>query len=166
MSQEIINVSLKEFLRTGIFGTIKFGMSSHKIQELLGTPDFVFTGSRSTKPTGFEYGDVEFYFISTKDNRLCAIYLDEFDVPKGNQILNIDAWQLRSGKSQAEIETALIQAGIKFQPTKMPDPTMNGIVTEGGVQLGFIFEADEFSAPKGLYNISRELRAEMEIVAR
>ena len=164
MSQEVVNVSLEDFLRTGIFGTIEFGMTSHQIQEMLGTPDFVFTSSKSTRPTGFEYGDVEFYFVSAKDNRLCAIYLDEFDVPKGSQLLNIDAWQLRSGKLQAEIETDLTQAGIKFQLTEIPDPTMNGIVTEGGVKLGFIFEADEFSAPKGLYNISRELRAEIEVV--
>ena len=48
----------------------------------------------------------------------------------------------------------------------MPDPTMNGIVTEGGVMLGFIFEADEFSPPVGLYNISREVREEMEVFRR
>ena len=42
-------------------------------------------------------------------------------------------------------------------------PTMNGIITEGGVELGFIFEADEFSAPVGLYNISCCLRDEMSL---
>ena len=162
MSQKVIHVSLENFLRTGIFGAIEFGMTSHQILEMLGTPDFVFTRGKTTRPTGFVYGDIEFYFVSAKDNRLCAIYLDEFDVPKGSQLLDINAWQLRSGKLQAEIETALTQAGIKFHSIEMPDPTMNGIETESGVTLGFIFEADEFSAPKGLYNISRELRNEME----
>jgi hypothetical protein len=163
MNQQTINVSFEDFLRTGNFGVIKFGMTSGQILNLLGEPDFVFTHSKSKRPTGFEYGDIEFYFISHKDSRLCAIYLDEFDIPKGSQHLNIDAWKLRSEMPQSEVEEILIQANIKFQPTEMPDSTMNGIITEGGVELGFIFYADEFSAPEGLYNISRSLRHEMDV---
>jgi hypothetical protein len=160
-----MNVSLKDFLKTGVFGAIEFGMTSDQILETLGSPDTVFTRRKNPRPTGFEYGDIEFYFVSSKDNRLCSIYLDHFDVPKGSQFLNLDAWILRGTLSQAEVQSALTEAGILFEPTQVPDPTMNGIVTEGGVVLGFIRETEEYSPPAGLYNISRELRAEMVTVA-
>lgn len=163
MDKQIIEVNFEDFLRTGNFGEIQFGMTSNEILNLLGEPDFVFTHEKSERPTGFEYGNIEFYFVSHKDNRLCSIYLDEFNIPKGSQFLKIDAWKLHSGMSQTETEEFLIQAKIAFHPTNMPDSTMNGIITEGGVELGFIFEADEFSAPEGLYNISRCLRDEMSL---
>jgi hypothetical protein len=90
-----MNVNLKEFLRTGVFGEIKIGMTSDQILEILGSPDTVFTRRKNPRPTGFEYGDVEFYFVSSKDNRLCSIYLDHLNIPKGSQLLNLDAWILR-----------------------------------------------------------------------
>ncbi len=163
MSQEIVNVNLEELLRTGIFGAVEFGSTSSQVLKMLGEPDFTFTRSKNKIPIGFEYGDAELFFLSEKDNSLCGIYFDEFKIPKGNQRLNIDACWLKGTMSQAEVETSLTQAGIKFQYTEMPDSTMNGIITEGGITLGFIIEVNEFSPPLGLYNIYREVREEIEV---
>lgn len=156
-----MDVSLKDFLLTGVFGEIQFGMTSNQILEILGSPDTVFTRRKNPRPTGFEYGDVEFYFVSSKDNRLCSIYLDHFNVPKGSQLLNLDAWILRGTLSQEEVEYGLTEAGISFQPIDLPDSSMNGVVTLGGVVLGFIRESEEYSPPAGLYNISLSLYENM-----
>lgn len=164
MRQNVVNVNLEAFLRTGVFGAIEFGLTSDRILKMLGEPDFIFTSGKNRKPTGFEYGDAELYFVSSVNNRLCSIYFDEFKIPEGSQNLVIDACWLRAEMSQIEAEIELTQAGIKFQSTRMPDPTMSGILTEGGVTLGFIFEADEHTAPTGLYNISCELRDKMRVV--
>jgi hypothetical protein len=82
-SEHLIRVSLEDFLRTGIFGPVTFGMAADEILAALGAPDTVFTRRRSRRPTGFEYGDVEFYLADADDARLCTIYLDHFDIPKG-----------------------------------------------------------------------------------
>ena len=163
MSQQVIKVSLEDFLRTGVFGPVEFGMTGDEILSFFGPPDSVFTRRKSHRPTGFEYGDVEFYFMNAKDNRLYAIYLDHFDVPTGSGLLSLDAWRLRGAMSQADVEAALTEANISFQPTEMPDPSMDGVVTAAGVSLGFIREDEEFSPPAGLYNIYRDVRAQMEV---
>ena len=162
-NQQAVKVSMEDFLRTGVFGPLKFGMTGEEIQAILGPPDFTFMRAKTGRPTGFEYGDVEFYFLSDRDSRLCAIYLDEFDIPRGNSVLALDPWRLRAAMSQADAEAALRQAGISFRPVSMPDPKMDGIVTASGVELGFIREPSEpYSPPAGLYNISRSLRDHME----
>ncbi|HEY0657882.1 MAG TPA: hypothetical protein VGD05_05385 [Pyrinomonadaceae bacterium] len=157
-----MNVSLKDFLKTGVFGAIEFGMTSDQILEMLGSPDTIFTRRKNPRPTCFEYGDVEFYFFSSKDNRLSSIYLDHFDIPKGSQLLNLDAWILRGTLSQSEVESVLTEAGISFQPKEMSDSSMDGIITEGGVVLGFIRESEEYSPPSGLYNISLSVQENTE----
>ena len=100
MSQEIVNVNLEEFLRTGVFGAVEFGLTREQVLKMLGEPDFTFTRGKKKVPTGFEYGDAELYFLTYEDNRLCAIYFDEFKIPKGSQRLNIDACWLRATMSQ------------------------------------------------------------------
>ena len=138
MSGDVIIVSLEELLRDGVFGPVEFGMAGDEILSALGAPDTVFTRRRSRQPTGFEYGDVEFYFIDAIDHRLCTINLNHFEVPKGNASLGLDPWWLRGGLPRPEAEARLALAGIPFAPTVMPDPTMDGIVTASGVTLGFI----------------------------
>jgi hypothetical protein len=157
----VVRVSLEEFLRTGVFGPVEFGITGDEILAALGAPDGVFTRRRSRRPTGFEYGDVELYLMSAKDNRLCAVYLDHFGVPQGNELLCLDPWWLRGGMPRPEAEAGLRRAGISFTPTEIPDPSMDGIVTASGVTLGFIREDEEYSPPAGLYNIYRDLHAQM-----
>jgi hypothetical protein len=158
---DVIKVSLEEFLRTGVFGPVEFGMTGEEILAAFGPPDTVFTRRRSRRPTGFEYGDVEFYLVGATDDRLCTINLNHFDVPRGSGLLALDPWCLRGAMPRPEAEAALAQAGISSLPTAMPDPSMDGIVTPLGVTLGFIREDEEFSPPAGLYSIGRDLRAQM-----
>jgi hypothetical protein len=159
MSRQAINVSLKDFLLTGILNPIKFGMTSNELKDILGEPDTVWTKRKSRRPTGFEYGEIEFYFTDSNDNRLCTIYLDHFDIPKGNEALNLDAWWIRGGLSRPDVEKALTEAGITFSPTQVADPTMEGIITSSGVVLGFTKPEEPFP---GLYNICRDWREQFE----
>lgn len=159
ITEQRIKVNLEDFLRTGVFGAIRFDLTGDQIRAMLGVPNFTFTTGKSHKYVGFEYGDVEFYFISSSDNRLCGIYLDDFDVPKGSKNLILDPWCLQATMSRLEVESALTLSKISFHVITMADPTMEGILTNGGVTLGFIKELTEFSPPLGLYSISRDLRS-------
>ncbi|HZS06683.1 MAG TPA: hypothetical protein VFD58_17730 [Blastocatellia bacterium] len=138
-------------------------MAREELQSLLGQPDMISSQKRNDKnPTLLKYGDVEFYFISSEDNRLCTIFLDHFDVPKGNQKLRLDPWILKGGLSRPEAESGLTDAGITFRVVALPDSTMEGIVTSAGIELGFCKNSDnEYEPPAGLYSICRSLLDEM-----
>jgi hypothetical protein len=102
-----VKVSLEDFLRTGVFGPVEFGMSGDEILSFLGPPDAIFTRRKSRRPTGLEYGDVEFYLMDAKDIRLCAIYLDHFDIPTDGGLLSLDSWCLRGAMSQRMLRLRL-----------------------------------------------------------
>lgn len=78
MNEETLQISLKDLLRDGSFGPVELGMSREEVKEILGPPDGVMTRRKDKTPTAFVYGKQEFYFVSSTDNRLCAIYLDQF----------------------------------------------------------------------------------------
>ena len=75
--------------------------------------------------------------------------------------LGLDPWWLRGAMPRPEAEAALTRAGIRYLPTVMRDPSMDGIVTASGVTMGFIRDDEEFSPPAGLYSICRDLRDQM-----
>lgn len=163
MNQELIKISLGDFLRYGTFGSIKLGMSREEIKSVLGEPDGVMQREKDKHPTGFAYGDIEFYFVSSSDNRLCTIYFDHFDIPKGNVKLSIDSWCIKGETTRVEIEDALTKANISFLPAKCFDQTMTGLETEAGVKLAFCEAENASSDWKGLYYVSLDAREAMEI---
>lgn len=56
-------ISLKTFLRTGEFGSIKRGLNRNEVTELLGEPDDTGGTSRKhSEPAVWKYGDVELLF--------------------------------------------------------------------------------------------------------
>lgn len=163
MSQEVIKISLKDVLRQGTFGSIKLGMSREEIETILGKPDGVMQRKKDKYPTGFVYGDIEFYFVSSSDNRLCTVYFDHFDIPKGNKKFLIDPWVIKGRTTRAEIENALAKANIPFHLAECFNPTMIELETKTGIKLAFCEEENDPSDWKGLYCVSLDARETMEI---
>lgn len=164
MNEAIVHVTLEDFLRTGVFGPIKFGMSREELRLILGEPDYCHQRRKDKHPTLLQYGDFEFYFLSSQDNRLCTIYLHHFNDIKGNERLNVESWGLKGRMPLSEVEEKLSASGISFQHTPHPDPTMVCITTASGVEVGFCKEPSSVGLPlSGLYYLSRSLRQEMEI---
>ncbi len=154
-----MKVNLENFLRDGTFGLIKFGMTREEVQKLIGLPDGVFQRQKDRFPTAFEYGDVELYFLSSADNRLCTIYLDNFIIPRVNQQLELDAWFLESEQSLEVIESVLTERKIEFQSIDRPDLLQKQIVTQSEVVLSFACSDEIFK----LLSISLSHREKMEV---
>jgi len=57
------SISLKSFLRTGEFGSIKFDLDRSEVTEILGKANEVGGTSRKyPEPVIWKYGDVELFF--------------------------------------------------------------------------------------------------------
>ena len=155
-----MKVNLENFLRDGTFGLIKFGMTREELQGLIGLPDGEFQRRKDRFPTAFEYGDIEFYFLSSADNRLCTIYLDNFIISRGNQQIELDSWFLEGKQSLEAIESVLTERKIEFQSIERPDLSQKHLVTQSEVILCFDCSDDEIFK---LSSISLSHREKMEI---
>ena len=163
MGEAVVTIKLEDFLRTGVFGPVKFGMTREELKAILGEPCYCHQRRKDNHPTIFQYGDFEFYFLSSQDNRLCSIYLHHFNEIKGNERLNVEPWGLKGQMSLSEVEGRLNASGIPFQHTHHPNPDMVCLTTDSGVEIGFCKEPGSAGLPQsGLYYISRSLRQEME----
>jgi hypothetical protein len=158
MTQEIVKLSLEEFLRQGTLHPVRFGMSEEELEVLLGKPDFEFTARKKKRPLGLEYDYLEFHLTDRTEshtNQLCTNFLDNFDAPKRTSTVEVDTWFLKNGMSQAEAEAFLHAADVSFEPISRLQP-MRGIITPAGVELAF--HEDE-----GLSFIMKSIREEIEI---
>lgn len=151
----MVYISLQDFLRTGILGPVRLGMSRAQVRDVLGDPEHTGGISRKQRmPTILKYGDLEFLYRPGEDH-LQAIHMDGFAIPKGSASMSLDPWILVGGLALEDAEKALDEAAIKF--TKSPlsyDPSMIVLTSATGVELGFIREPEEGFDP-GLYYISK-----------
>ena len=91
----MIEVSLKDFVRTGDFGGLRLEVTEAEILALLGEPDRAGgTSRRRRRPLVWKYGDLELHF-EPDDDRLKRIYIDDFDIPRGSRTLVLDPWIIR-----------------------------------------------------------------------
>jgi hypothetical protein len=104
-------VKLEQFLRTGVFGSITFGMTRQKLRDILGSPDAEgFARRKDRYPSILKYGDIEFYFASSENDRLYMIFSDIFEIPTGNKYLQIEPGWLRRGILRQTVEEKLMAA--------------------------------------------------------
>ena len=144
-----VSVSLLDFLRTGVFGAVRWGLSRAELEALLGTPDGTANRSRRDRhPTVFVYGDFEFY-IAPQDDLLYAVHCDNFSVPRGNAMLAVEPWILRYGLPLVEAEAGLMAEGIAFRKSDAADAVR--LYAESGASL--TFSTDD--AARGLVAVSR-----------
>jgi hypothetical protein len=136
MADTIVEVDILEFLRTGSFGPVGFGMSRAQLEELLGPADDVGIAFRKDKhPTIFKYGDIEFYIDSAQD-RLYAIHSDYFTILEGNARLQLEMHGIDSRTTFSQTKEILHRASIRFSE-QVNAFGISELVTEGNVTLGF-----------------------------
>jgi hypothetical protein len=151
----MVKIQLLEFLRTGIFGPICFGMNRAEVEQALGIPDLEGGISRKyPKPSIWRYGNIEISFESGVD-RLCSIYIDHFEVPNSSKVIGVEPWIIQRGLSKSELESALTKQGIKYaELDNTYEGTISVIKTQAGVELYFLEKSEYIDEVLGLYSIS------------
>jgi hypothetical protein len=154
----MVTISLEQFVRTGILGPVRLGMTREQLRQILGDP--AATGGTSRKyrvPSILKYGDLEFLF-EPNGHSLRTIYMDGFTVPRGGRSLDLDPWIVVGGMAIGTMEYALAAADIGFtRHTLQYDPNMPVLSTTSGVDLGVINEPEDLSPPVGLHHVSKRL---------
>jgi hypothetical protein len=59
MNETVVNIKLEDFLRTGLFGPVKFGMTREELKLILGEPDYSHQRRKDKYLILFQYGDIE-----------------------------------------------------------------------------------------------------------
>ncbi len=136
-----MNVSLKDLIETGRFGSVRLGMNRAQVESSLGTPDEIGGTSRKyRKPSIWKYGDVELHFVPGADF-LFLIYLDEFDVPSGGKLVDFDPWIIRKGLTLSDAEEQLSRSGIGYEGRDYELEDEAKCIT-AGVGVKFIFSGE------------------------
>ena len=137
----MINISMKELVATGYFGPVRLCMSRAQVESLLGHPDD--WGGRSleySKATILKYGDVELHFDPIQYH-LVLIHMDDFDVPSGRRLINLDAWIIRQSLKVSEAEEYLSRSGIDYEVMQAEYEDDATLILAGvGVKLLFMGE--------------------------
>src|SRR5262249_13311892 len=133
-----IVVRLNEFLETGAFGPVSIGLSRDNLLHLLGLPDATASRFRKDRhPAILKYGDFAFHFLGRDQSRLSGIFLDTFDVPRGNAVLHVDPWCIRYGLPLEEVEYLLAEANIPFRAAILFGGAASGLLVGPGIELAF-----------------------------
>jgi len=131
-----MEVSLKEFISGGPFGSVEVGMDRAKVLDAFGVPvDWEDDAPSYKKANIWKYCDVEFYF---QDDNLWMIFISEFDVPNGGDQIELDVWGLSGQLTRSEAEAKLKAANIHYHTEPFPYND-NGIhlVTKAKTVLAF-----------------------------
>ena len=143
----MIQVSLKDFIRTGDFAGVRLGSTEAEVKALLGEPDDVGgTSRRQRRPLIWKYGDFEFHFPPDGD-RLWMIFIDEFDIPRGGRTLALDPWIIRRDLPRAELVSAL--AALKLDPRVREDTVLEAWIVTASSGVTFAYHAAEDHGTEG-----------------
>jgi hypothetical protein len=150
----MVNVDLKEFVCTGGFGSIHFGMTRRELEQMLGSPT-----DRTPEVNGliwsWMYGDVQFDWDISKDDRLYCIHVVPREVvPSGCPSLVLTPWVIRLGMVRAEFQKHLRSSQIPYWLVdEGPDFGFVRLGAGPGVRISFNEgEADE-TCPSGLLGV-------------
>jgi hypothetical protein len=108
-----MEIDMKEFLRTGHFGSIVFGMSRHQLEDGIGTPDAWGQETDKSDAPIWLYGSFEFYFPKHGDG-LYMIFSDHLEPFEGNETLTLNPWIISDQLSLQATEIALQYEGIAY----------------------------------------------------
>ena len=161
VSELHVRINLKDFLVTGRFGRVSFGVSRRELELAFGEPEAYGGVSRKhRRPTIWKYGDVEFFFPRTGDAGLQMVHIDRFSgadhTPQGWGELQIEPWVIREAMSLAEFVDAIERAGISYTVCPGFDWNQKIIAVASGVEIGFVCAPDEVSDFVGLGWVSRK----------
>ncbi|MET8155950.1 hypothetical protein ABZT47_06230 [Sphaerisporangium sp. NPDC005289] len=135
----MMNVSLLTMLRSGRFGPVELGASRKFIRDVFGEPDdyAVMSKRRPHFQDIWVFGDIEFHFDQSTD-QVWLIYTDTFEIPAGSGAFSLDPWVLRWNRPLEDVCAALDDADVGWEFDPNPPPDVVGVLTSGGVQLGFL----------------------------
>ncbi len=159
----MLQVSMLDFLQTGIFGPVRFGMTREELQAALGPPDMIGASNykfQKGRPGFFTYGVFEFHFdFDLPIEPLCLIFVDELqEHPKlhGGAAFSVDPWILAADLTADTLVKELRRLGtvVEAGPCE-PEPDDVCVTTGPGVRVVFVLKEKEHSAPIGLYSIYR-----------
>ena len=107
----MVDVSLKDLIKSGHFGPIRLGMNMALVESFLGAPDDWSTGSRKySRASILKYGDFEFHF-DPRDKGLWLMHLEQLEAPSGGKTVSLDAWVVRPSLTLSEMEGYLSRGG-------------------------------------------------------
>lgn len=141
---------MKEFIQTGVFGSINLGDTPEIIKEILGEPDYYGGATRKYRtPSVWSYGDIEFFFNMTNDlskRKLSSIHGDHINsrqILTGGAKIQLDSWIIQGGFCVEIVERELIQNEMKFEKIDwgVQDDTIR-LKVGIGIELVFIIESD------------------------
>ena len=137
-SEPMHRVSMREFLRTGVFGPITLGDPTERVRSVFGAPSVVGGTSRRRRTHGiWKYGDVEFHLT---DDRRCLglIFCDSFERLQLGSSASLDCWFFEGHPSYEVVERELTAAMIPFRRQDMlHEPTGYLLRLNSGVELLF-----------------------------
>lgn len=134
-----MKISLREWLATGKFGSIQFGDNRADVAACFGAPPQWSTPAKTAATAAiWKYGDIEFYF---NNDKLWMIFADDFEIPVGNEQIELDAWKVGRTCTPSEMERHLNEAGIVYRVEDFPYVD-NGVrlISAAGVALTFCGE--------------------------
>ena len=136
-----MKISLREWIATGEFGPIQIGDTRADVATCFGTPqNWGPWKSNATyeKAEIWKYGDIEFYF---NDETLWMIFADDFEIPVGNEQIELDAWKVARICTPAAMKRYLDEAGIIYGAEEFPYAD-NGVrlISAAGVTMTFCGE--------------------------
>lgn len=140
-----MKVSLKDFVRTGRFGSVALGQSRADIRGHLGEPDDTSAPTRKRRtPQIWKYGDFEFHFLDHAD-ALAMIFIDQFEVPAGGKTVSVDPWILRRSLPSNILAKEL--AGLGLDKEVVHDERLARIVIHASSGVQFAYYPSDFKRP-------------------
>lgn len=134
-----MRASFQDFIQSGALGSLRLGDTRADVERHLGLPtNWHATTNNPQESDIWKYGDVEFYF---NGDILWMIFADDFDIPTGDQTLDLDPWIISGKLTCSEAEKSLNEAGISYRKEPFPYAE-NGVhlIANSGTTLAFCGE--------------------------
>ena len=130
-----------DFLRVGELSNFKFGASRQSIYKILGDSTWTVQVSKSdNRPALVKYGQIEFYFDRTEDQRLYGVQIT-YSKHDDKTNLDVEYGELEKPLSLSNLKLLLNKNSIAFnEKTSYYDKSDNVIETQG--QVLFYFDND------------------------
>lgn len=108
-----MKISLRDFAATGKFGAVEPGIMRAGVRDILGAPPNWSAPFDNLEAAAiWKYGDIEFHFSG---DVLWMIFTDDFEIPRGCELFEVDAWEVKRDCTPSQMEQYLTEAGIAYR---------------------------------------------------
>lgn len=148
-----MKISLRDFAATGKFGAIELGTRRANVRDILSEPPNWGAPSENPERAAiWKYGDIEFYF---SEDVLWMIFTDDFNIPRGCEQFELDAWKVKSNCTPNEMKAYLSEENIAYRVENFPyiDSSVR-LICESGTTMTF---GSEDSGGLKMFSISHSI---------